>query len=135
MLHEEKNLENLKTLTEMNLLLRAAEQIDNQMTEGAVEQRMLGFIEGKQYQVFTIREDKNIIGYAVIDSERKPPYLRQLFLYEAFRSKGIGRRVLLDLKEILGTREIDVEVMAWNNKAANFYETFGGQLRTKGYRI
>ena len=135
MLHEEKNTENLKTLTEMNILLRASEQIDNQMTDEAVERRMVSFIESTQYRIYTIREGMNIIGYAVIDSERRPPYLRQLFLHEAHRSKGIGRGILSDLKKILKTEEIDVEVMAWNSRAVKFYERNGAQLRTKGYRF
>jgi len=135
MLHEEKSTDNLKILTEMNILLRASEQIDNQMTDEDVERRMVSFIESTQYLVYTIHEGMNIIGYAVIDSERQPPYLRQLFLYEASRSKGIGRRILTDLKEILKTKEIDVEVMAWNTRAVKFYETNGAHLRTKGYRF
>jgi|JI10StandDraft_1071094.scaffolds.fasta_scaffold1869991_1 ribosomal protein S18 acetylase RimI-like enzyme len=135
MLREETNLENLRILTKMNISLRAAEQMDNQMSDAEVEIRMKDFISGTQYRVFTIWQSSDVIGYAVIDVTRKPPYLRQLFISEKYRRFGNGKNALADLCKILATDHFDVEVMSWNTEAIKFYEKNGFKKRVVGLRL
>ncbi len=130
----EATIHDLHVLTKMNIQLRADEKMDNQMTDDEVEQRMKGFLEGESYIAYILKSTETVYGYALIDKTKKPIYLRQLFVEKPFRNKGLGREVIQKIMETLSVKEIDVDVMAWNEQALNFYEKFGFKRRYIGLR-
>lgn len=134
MLHE-ATIENLALLTEMNIALRADEQIDNEMSPEDVQARMRDFLIGSQYRVYTINSDAAIVGYAVVDVTRKPPYLRQFFIEASQRGQRLGTQALTELRQLLSTDRLDVEVMVWNPRAIKFYEKNGFKTRVVGLRL
>lgn len=62
--------------------------------------------------------------------------LRQFFVHESYRSKGVGKLILEGLlryaKEIVCNR-IDVNVSYWNERARGFCEKLGAVDQTDGY--
>lgn len=130
----EATINDLHVLTQMNIQLRADEKMDNQMTDDEVEQRMKGFLEGENYKAYILKSPDTLYGYALIDITKKPVYLRQLFVEKPFRNKGLGREIIQKIMKTLAVKEIDVEVMVWNEQALHFYEKFGFKQRYVGLR-
>lgn len=131
----EAKLGQLEVLTEMNITLRADEQMDNAMSRSEVEARMRNFITGEQYQVYTINSTGAIVGYAVVGVTRKPLYLRQFFIEAPKRGQGLGTQALTELRHLLSADRLDVEVMVWNPRAIRFYEKNGFRTRMVGLRL
>lgn len=125
-------IDDLQVLTTMNVALRADEQIDNEMSPSEVEARMRDFITGEQYQAYTINIESSIVGYMVVDVIREPPYLRQFFIEASKRGQGLGASALADLRTLLASDRLDVEVMIWNPRAIKFYEKNGFKARVIG---
>jgi predicted acetyltransferase len=125
----------LKSLTEMNILLREDEKIDNHMTYEEIQNRMEGFIKGNEYKVFLFCVDSCVVGYAVLNIEKKPIYLRQLFIERTKRSLGLGKEALQKILEKEQIDELDIEVMTWNRRAYDFYRRNGFEERYSGMRL
>ena len=125
-------IEYLEILTQMNIQLREDEQIDNTMSEKEVKDRMKGFISGDIYKAILFITKKQIQGYCLIDFTKKPLYLRQLFLNREERNTGLGKMYLGLVLEKYNIKEIDIEVIVWNENAINFYENFGFRKRYIG---
>lgn len=132
---KEATLKDLDLLTEMNIQLRVDEKIDNIMTNDEVKNRMEGFLKGNEYRVFILKNNKINCGYALIKVLRKPYYLRQIYIINEFRNKGLGSKLINQVMDILKIKEVDVDVMVWNNKAIQFYERFGFKKRYIGLRF
>jgi ribosomal protein S18 acetylase RimI-like enzyme len=102
------------------------------MSEKDVRDRMEGFISGAAYKAILFI-DKNLIqGYCLIDFTKKPLYLRQLFINREERNTGLGKMYLRMVLEKYNIKEIDIDVMEWNEKAINFYKNFGFRKRYIG---
>jgi GNAT superfamily N-acetyltransferase len=58
-------------------------------------------------------------------------FLEDLFVREAFRSRGIGRALLSEVARIAqqeGSYGIRWEVLGWNESAIKFYKSLGGEF-------
>jgi ribosomal protein S18 acetylase RimI-like enzyme len=127
-------IEHLEILTQMNIQLREDEQIDNIMSEKDVRDRMEGFLNGLVYKAILFINNDKAIGYCLIDFTKKPLYLRQIFINREERSSGLGKMFLRMVMDNYDIKEIDVEVMVWNEKAINFYTNFGFKKRFIGMK-
>jgi GNAT superfamily N-acetyltransferase len=125
-------IDDLDTLARMNVELRADEGIDNVMTDAEVKDRMRVFLLGKTYHVHVFEENGETIGYPVVDVTRSPAYMRQFFVARGSRRAGYGRKFFQPLVGALGADAIDVEVLAWNEVAIDFYEKIGFRPRHVG---
>jgi ribosomal protein S18 acetylase RimI-like enzyme len=125
----------LDPLAEMNIQLRADENMDNVMTPDEVRSRMLSFLQSNEYSVFVLNQNSEIKGYAVIKTGSKPMFLRQIFVKREFRKQGLGAYIINELLKKLNINEMDLEVMAWNQAAIEFYEKFGFKRRYIGMRF
>jgi Acetyltransferases len=128
-------LQDLDLLVSMNVQLREDEKKDNEMSEDKIQKRMKGFLEGKQYQVVLIKEDQEIIGYSIIDIQRDPQYIRQLFIKSEKRNQGIGSIALEEIMMKFKMKKVDIEVMSWNKEAYKFYIKNGFKERYIGLRL
>lgn len=89
----------------------------------------------KNYYQFLIMNDKQNIGmleYKIENSEidnKEILYLKDLYIKKEFRSKGIGKKVLNELKSL----NYRIELECWYNMPANdFYKAFGfKELKTR----
>jgi len=112
----------LDVLAIMNKQLIEDEKHDNPMSVSELKQRMEGFIAGDYLALLGMEKD-NIIGYALVNKNAKPLYLRQFFIRREERRKGHGRRLFYSLLEYLNTDTIDIEVLAWNETGKSFWES------------
>ena len=74
----------------LNRQLREDERIDNEMSDNEITKRMESFLTGQIYKVHILEnEEKDIIGYCVLDITREPKYLRQLFVKSLYRNDRV----------------------------------------------
>ena len=129
-------IHDLAQLSVLNKQLREDEKIDNKMTDEEITQRMEFFITGQVYKVHVLEnQEKEIIGYCVLDITREPNYMRQLFVKSQYRNHGYGKLLLKKVMEEYQLKELDLEVMLWNESAIRFYEHIGFKSRYIGMRL
>jgi ribosomal protein S18 acetylase RimI-like enzyme len=128
------DIRHLEILTEMNICLREDEKIDNVMTDLQVKERMISFLNNPQYDVSICKNENEIVGYSLVDIEKEPKYLRQLFIKKEFRNNRFGKLCIQHILEKLKIKELDIEVMCWNESAMKFYEKCGFIKRYIGMR-
>jgi GNAT superfamily N-acetyltransferase len=61
-------------------------------------------------------------------------YLEDLYVHPEFRSRGIGKALLLHLAKLanqLGCGRMEWSVLDWNQPAIDFYESIGAERRTE----
>ncbi|MBO4705993.1 MAG: GNAT family N-acetyltransferase [Spirochaetaceae bacterium] len=129
-------INDLAQLSVLNKQLREDEKIDNEMSDEEITKRMESFITGQVYKVHVLEnQEKEIIGYCVLDITREPKYMRQLFVKSLYRNNGYGKLLLKKVMEEYRLKEIDLEVMLWNESAIRFYEHVGFKRRYIGMRL
>ena len=129
-------INDLAELSVLNKQLREDEKIDNEMSDEEITKRMESFITGQVYKVHVLENpEKEIIGYCVLDITREPKYMRQLFVKSQYRNNGYGKLLLKKVMEEYLLKEIDLEVMQWNESAIRFYEHVGFKRRYIGMRL
>ncbi|MBO4507429.1 MAG: GNAT family N-acetyltransferase [Spirochaetaceae bacterium] len=129
-------INDLAQLSVLNKQLREDEKIDNEMSDEEITKRMESFITGQVYKVHVLEnQEKEIIGYCVLDITREPKYMRQLFVKSLYRNNGYGKLLLKKVMEEYRLKEIDLEVMQWNESAIRFYEHVGFKRRYIGMRL
>jgi ribosomal protein S18 acetylase RimI-like enzyme len=129
-------INDLAELSVLNKQLREDERTDNEMSDEEITKRMESFITGQVYKVHVLENpEKEIIGYCVLDITREPNYMRQLFVKSQYRNHGYGKLLLKKVMEEYQLKEIDLEVMLWNESAIRFYEHIGFKSRYIGMRL
>lgn len=129
-------INDLAELSVLNKRLREDERTDNEMSDEEITKRMESFITGQVYKVHVLENaEKEIIGYCVLDITREPNYMRQLFVKSQYRNHGYGKLLLKKVMEEYQLKEIDLEVMLWNESAIRFYEHIGFKSRYIGMRL
>ena len=129
-------INDLAQLSVLNKQLREDEKIDNEMSDEEITKRMESFITGQVYKVHVLEnQEKEIFGYCVLDITREPKYMRQLFVKSLYRNNGYGKLLLKKVMEDYRLKEIDLEVMQWNESAIRFYEHVGFKRRYIGMRL
>lgn len=123
----------INLLTEMNIQLREDEKIDNAMTNEQVKERMYERLSST-CKAYLFSNEQEIYGYALVDHSRTPVYLCQIYIQPEYRSHGFGRKYFIKLLEFLNIKEIDVEVLMWNERAQQFYKDIGFNERYIGFR-
>ncbi len=121
--------DDLDLLTELNRQLIEDEGHDNPMNNIALKERMRQFIH-THYKAFLFYHGSYLVGYALVDVNRKPLYLRHFFICRPFRRNGYGTMAFHKLMEWFGTREIDIEVLSWNTRGIQFWRSLGFQDRS-----
>ena len=124
----------LGLLATLNKQLIEDEQHDNKMDLIQLKERMRSFIT-TDYNAYLFIEENDIVGYALVNHERSPLYLRQFFICRDHRRKGIGKLAFERLTEELKTKEIDIEVMYWNEMGYGFWKAIGFKERSIYMRL
>ncbi|GGD82037.1 GNAT family N-acetyltransferase [Paenibacillus nasutitermitis] len=126
--------EDLDLLAVLNKQLIEDEQYDNQMNMEQLKERMQGFIN-TDYNAYLFKEKNEIKGYALINHAREPLYLRQFFICRDSRRQGYGKTAFTKLIDLLGTHQIDIEVMSWNERGHQFWKSLGFNERSVYMRL
>ncbi len=127
-------MDDVAFLAQMNIQLRSDEKMDTIMTDDQVRERMIAMLGDGYTALIFSSESGDVVGYTLTDHSRTPMYLRQLFVMERFRRKGLGREMIHATMRRLKTAELDIEVMAWNQSARAFYGKIGCRERYIGLR-
>lgn len=121
--------DDLDLLTELNCQLIEDEGHENLMNKAALKERMRRFIH-THYKAFLFYHGRYCVGYALMDVNRKPLYLRHFFICRPFRRNGCGTIAFHKLMELFGTREIDLEVLSCNTRGIEFWRSLGFRDRS-----
>jgi ribosomal protein S18 acetylase RimI-like enzyme len=87
----------------------------------------------EQHEFFLIMNNGLLNGYVwlKIDQTKKSAFLYEIYLFEEFRSQGIGKEVLYEIEQYLKCKEIiyfKLHVFGTNEKAIKLYETIGFEV-------
>jgi GNAT superfamily N-acetyltransferase len=129
-------------VSDVPLLLRFFRELaeyERQPNEVVVKEETLikdGFGPQPKFRGLIAEWEGQAIGYAFFFgfySSWKGPgiFLEDLYVREAFRSRGIGRALLCEVARIAqqeGSHGIRWEVLAWNESAIKFYKSLGGEF-------
>jgi len=126
----------IELLAKMNKQLIEDEKANNLMDITQLENRMNDFLNNGYKAFFFIIEEK-IIGYALCDMTKEPKYLRQFFIKREERRKHYGKYSFSKLLEKLEIKEIEVDVLKWNEDGIKFWENIGfkEQWKRMKYKI
>ena len=111
-------------LAAMNKRLIEDEGSPNPMGPAELERRMGEFLR-RDYEAFFFTEGGTVIGYALVRHTSVPPYLRQFYIDREYRRRHCGRKAFEMLMDVLGTDEIDIDVLPWNEAGRLFWKSLG----------
>lgn len=121
--------ESLDLLAELNKQLIEDEKHDNPMSLAQLKERMRAFLQ-TDYKAYLFVEQNEVRGYALVNHERRPLYLRQFFICRASRREGYGRAAFEKLLLALDAKEIDLEVLHGNERGYQFWQAMGFEERS-----
>jgi len=126
----------IELLAKMNKQLIEDEKTNNFMDITQLENRMNDFLKSG-YKAFFFLIEEEIIGYALCDMTKEPKYLRQFYIKREERRKHYGKYSFYKLLEKLETKEIEVDVLKWNEDGIKFWENIGfkEQWKRMKYKI
>ena len=113
-------------LARMNQQLIKDEGHRNKMTLAELEQRMSDFLQ-TEYEAIIACLNQTDIGYALYRQDPEWLYLRQIFVIEKMRRKGIGRRFIEWLKDNpwKKCKRIRTDVLVDNIGGIDFWKVVG----------
>jgi predicted acetyltransferase len=113
-------------LARMNQELIRDEGHRNKMSLSELEQRMSDFLRN-EYEAVIVSSGRNDIGYVLYRKEPEWLYLRQIFVIDKMRHKGIGRRIIEWLRDNpwKDCKTIRTDVLVDNTIGINFWKTVG----------
>ena len=124
-------------LARLNEQLITDEGHDNPMNREQLATRMKEFLDGSyRAYLFTARTgaggpvDGLVAGYALIDHDQRPPYLRQFYIQRGLRRGGLGRRAFKLLLETAQLDDVRLEVLTSNERAVRFWHSVGFKDRS-----
>jgi predicted acetyltransferase len=121
--------EDTDLLARMNKQLIEDEKHDNKMNIEQLKERMNNFIIS-DYNAYFFKHRDSIVGYALVNVNKNPLYLRQFFICREFRRKGYGKLAFENLIKLLKTDTVDIEVMVWNEVGRCFWKSLGFEERS-----
>lgn len=125
MIAREATLKDVDRLAEWNHHLIRDEGHRNPMTQSQLAERMRGWLAG-EYRA-TIFETENMpVAHALFREQSDEIYLRQFFVVEKHRRRGIGKRAVSMLQEAWPSeKRLTVEVLTVNAAAVSFWRGVG----------
>lgn len=98
-----------------------------------LKSRMSMFIE-TDYSAYFFMEGDVIVGYALVNNNSRPLYLRQFLIERRYRRNHLGKKAIELLLEALKTNTTDIEVLSWNETGRKFWESCGFMERSRYMR-
>jgi len=128
------SLLDIDKLAELNKQLIEDEKSDNRMNISELKSRMKGFLQ-TEYSAYFFLEEDAIVGYALVNMECTPIYLRQFLIDRQYRRNHVGKKAISLLLEELKTDTLDIEVLSWNEPGIRFWTSCGFVERSKYMRL
>ena len=116
----------VRLLATLNQQLIRDEQHRTLMSLEELEHRMSGFLSAG-YEVILFESDPDVLGYALYRVEPEHLYLRQFYVREEFRRRGIGSTAVMWLKQHAWRNHprIRLDVLTTNSAAQAFWRSVG----------
>lgn len=127
-------IEDVEKLAELNKQLIEDEKSDNKMNLAELEVRMRTFLES-DYCAYFFMKGLNIIGYALVNINVNPVYLRQFLIERNYRRNHLGKKAVDLLLQELKIDSLDIEVLSWNEVGMKFWENCGFIERSRYMRL
>lgn len=127
-------MEDVDQLAKLNKQLIEDERSDNKMTLTELKERMRGFLE-TDYCAYYFLEGSDILGYALVNMNVNPIYLRQFLIERNYRRNHIGKNAVDLLMQEINADTLDIEVLSWNEAGMKFWESCGFIERSKYMRL
>jgi GNAT superfamily N-acetyltransferase len=117
----------IPVLSTMFLELAEDEKSEIQRTVKAANEEMACLLEREKAYKFSVSDE--IIGYALVNTNRKPCYLHHFYICRSHRRKGYGTSAFYALLKALNIKEIDLDVYDWNERGKSFWNALGFKPR------
>ncbi len=121
------NDKELGLVAEMTSQLFEDEPSDMVLSIEQYENRLRKYLDSGCNAFMFIEE--NVIGYALVNIEKKPNYLIDFFISRPFRRGGNGTVAFNLLMKELNTECIDLDVFCWNERGKKFWGSLGFKER------
>lgn len=126
--------DDLDLLTELNKQLNQDQQHDRILSEEQFRERMRTFLQAPEYKAYLFKHDGKIRGYALVNHESDPLYMRHFYICRDSRRSGYGRRFFEKLMKMLNAEQLDIQVLIWNERGRAFWEALGFKTRSLNMR-
>jgi predicted acetyltransferase len=122
----ECTISDINILAEMNKQLIEDENDNNLLSMDIIglKNRMTEFLNNG-YRAYLFFVNNVIVGYALCDMTKEPKYLRQFFIKREVRRKHYGKTAFEILLKKIGIKEIEIDVLIWNETGIKFWESIG----------
>ncbi len=115
-------------LAELNHQLIRDEGHRNHMTAPELKQRMKDWL-ASEYTAVIFEDEKDLVAYALYRERAEEIYLRQFFVIQSRRRRGVGRQAFEILRSQIwpATKRLTVDVLVQNTAAISFWRAVGYQ--------
>lgn len=118
----------------LNKQLIEDEKSNNPMSIAELEERMEGFLK-TDYKAYFFLQEETVIGYALVNHSRNPLYLRQFLIKREYRKQHYGSKAFQLLIDFLAVKNLDLEVLPWNQAGLAFWQSCGLQEISRTLRL
>jgi hypothetical protein len=122
------NENDLDILTELDRLKIIEEKGLIKASNQEIKERLLNQMQ-RGISAYFLKWDSDVVGFAMVDTTRKPYKLKSFYASRCFRRSGMKALDFRKLVDILETDVLDVEVYTSNASGRLFWETFGFKER------
>ena len=127
-------LDDVPQLAFFNKQLIEDEKSNNPMSIKELEERMSGFLNS-EYDAYFFLVEESVVGYALVKNTCTPLYLRQFLIAREYRQKHYGTEAFHALLEYLSVDRMDIEVLPWNERGMQFWESCGFKEISRNMRF
>lgn len=111
---------------EFGITRKDIEEKVNEMQEEGVERLVKRIRDDYNSHTWVAKKASRIVGFISVQKLREENKIRALYLLPEYQKKGIGRQLMQKALAWLGnSNQISLEVVTYNDKAINFYKSFG----------
>lgn len=101
------------------------EQIDYMVENFQSEHAIKRQIENENYSYYFIVENGENAGYFGVSDKSDHLFLSKLYISKNYRRKGLGSKAFEKIKEIAGSRKIQLTVNKYNSNTIKAYKKWG----------
>lgn len=101
------------------------EQIDYMVENFQSEHAIKKQIENENYSYYFIVENGENAGYFGVSDKSDHLFLSKLYISKNYRRKGLGSKAFEKIKEIAGSRKIQLTVNKYNSNTIKAYKKWG----------
>jgi GNAT superfamily N-acetyltransferase len=120
------SVDDAETLGALNAQLIRDEGHRNSMTVPQLVERMAGWLRG-EYEAVVVEEGGTVVGYALFRHDADYVYLRQIFVCNENRRRGIGRSLVqwLVANAWQNVPRVRIDVLVGNDAGRQFWKSIG----------